>query len=124
MVLRNRQQGATFFSTMIVLIVAGIFLAVGFKLYPAYYDHYLIKSVVGDVAATPEEVSKPVNEIRNTLSKRLRINQVKLPAKEALKFTRDEGVMTISLKYDVRVPMFFNVDALVKFDEQYEVISR
>lgn len=124
MVLRNRQQGATFFSTMIVLIVAGVFLAVGFKLYPAYYDHYLINSVVGDVAATPEEVSKPVNEIRNTLSKRLRINQVKLPAKEALKFTRDEGVMTISLKYDVRVPMFFNVDALVKFDEQYEVISR
>lgn len=124
MALKNRQQGATFFSTMIVLIVAGIFLAVGFKLYPAYYDHYLIKSVVGDVATNPDEAVKPVNEIRTTLSKRLRINQVKLPSKDALIFIRDEGVMTISLKYDVRVPMFFNVDALVKFDEQYEVISR
>jgi len=124
MALRNKQQGATFFSIMIVLIVAGIFLAVGFKLYPPYYDHYLIKSVVSDMVENTEEASKSAGEFRSTLNKRLRINQVKLPTKEALTFVRDEGITTITLKYSVTVPMFYNVDALVKFDEQYEVISR
>lgn len=124
MAVHNTQRGASFFSMMIVLIVAGIFLSVGFKLYPAYWDHYLIKSVVTELAENRDEASLPVAEVKLLLSKRFRINQVNLPSPEALTIERDEGIITISLNYQVQVPMFSNVDALVKFDEQFEVISR
>ncbi|MEH6577617.1 MAG: DUF4845 domain-containing protein [Amphritea sp.] len=124
MTLRKTQVGASFFSTMIVLIVAGIFFTVGFKLYPAYWDHYLLKSVVTELAERPDEASLPAAEVKMLLNKRFRINQVRLPNKNALTIERDEGIITITLNYDVQVPMFSNVDALIKFDEQFEVISR
>ena len=124
MAMRKTQVGASFFSTLIVLIVAGIFLSVGFKLYPAYWDHYLIKSVVTELAESPDEASLPVPEVKSLLSKRFLINQVRLPNKDALTIERDEGIITFTLNYDVQVPMFSNVDALIKFDEQFEVISR
>ncbi|GGK81475.1 DUF4845 domain-containing protein [Amphritea balenae] len=124
MSMRNKQQGATFFSLMIILIVAGVFLAVGFKLYPPYWDHKLIVSVMTDLTENPDTREDSATEIRSKIMKRLRINQVKLPVQKAVKIDEKEGIKTIVLKYDVTVPMFYNVDAVVKFHEQYEVISR
>ena len=122
--MKRQQCGASFFSTMMILAVVGIFAAVGFKLYPVYFDHYLINSVMQDLVETPSETAKSNREIRLSLYKRFRVNQVKLPSEEALILERDSGVLTISLNYQVEVPMFYNVAALVKFEEKYEVIPR
>lgn len=122
--MKRQQRGASFFSTMMILAVVGIFATVGMKLYPVYFDHYLIKSVMTDLIESPNELSKSNREIRLSLSKRFRVNQVKLPSEEALVLERDSGVLMINLNYQVEVPMFFNVAALVKFDEKYEVIPR
>lgn len=119
-----KQKGMTFFSLMIVLIVAGVFFSVGFKLYPAYWDNHLVKSVLTDLVAEDATRDDSVHEIRSKIQKRLRINQVKLPSQEAITFNTDEGVRTITLAYEVQVPMFYNVDALVKFNDQYKVILR
>lgn len=122
--MRRQQCGASFFSTMMILMVIGIFAAVGLKLYPVYFDHYLINSTVVDLTENQSDIAKSNREIRIILSKRFRVNQVKLPSEEALKLERDAGVLTITLNYQVEVPMFYNVAALVKFDEKYEVIPR
>ena len=126
MSMRNKQQGMSFFSLIIILIIGGIFLSVGFKLYPAYWDNRLVTSVMEDLVASAETRDDSATQIRTKISKRLRINQVRLPIplKEAVVIEEDAGVKTITLKYDIVVPMFYNVDAVVKFHEQYEVISR
>ena len=126
MSMRNKQKGMSFFALMIVLIIGGIFFSVGFKLYPAYWDNRLVTSVMDDLVEASETRDDSATEIRTKISKRLRINQVRLPVplEKAVVIEEDEGVKTITLKYDVIVPMFYNVDAVVKFHEQYEVISR
>lgn len=126
MSMRNKQKGMSFFSLLIVLIIGGIFFSVGFKLYPAYWDNRIVASVLEDLVENTDTRSDSATEIRTKISKRLRINQVRLPIPldNAVKIDVEEGVKTITLKYDVVVPMFYNVDAVVKFHEQYEVISR
>ncbi len=124
MSIRNKQRGVSFFSLMIILIVAGIFFAVGMKLLPVYWDHGLVTSMMEELVEEPETKKDSPVETRNKISKRLRINQVKLPVQDAVGIAVKDGVKTITLQYNVTVPMFYNVDAVVKFHEQYEVIVR
>jgi hypothetical protein len=117
------QRGASFTSTLIGLIVAGIFFAVGFKLFGPYWEHATINSIVAKVSEDPDELSKPVREIRRDFDKKFLITQVSLPNKDSLQVTQKEGVLYFDLVYEVRVPMFYNVDALVKFEEHYEAVK-
>jgi Tfp pilus assembly major pilin PilA len=122
--MRNKQQGVSFFSLMIILIVAGIFFAVGMKLFPVYWDHSLVTSMMEELVDEPETKKDSPAETRLKISKRLRINQVNLPVQNAITIDVKEGIKTLTLQYDVTVPMFYNVDAVVKFHEQYEVVVR
>ena len=117
------QRGASLMSTLIALIVAGVFVTVAFKLYSPYMDHMTIKSIVTSMTEDEDEMSRSVREIRSNLDKRFYINQVDLPNKEALQIRLDEGVLYFDLVYEIRVPMFYNVDAVVKFEEHYEAVK-
>ncbi|TCK03158.1 DUF4845 domain-containing protein [Marinobacterium mangrovicola] len=119
-VCKNREQGASILSILIVIMVAGVFFTVGFKLYTPYWDHLTIKSVVEDISLDQEELKKPLGEVRRDIDRRLRINQVSLQDREDLKLKLEEGVIYFDLKYERRVPMFYNVDAVVKFEEHFE----
>lgn len=118
----HKQEGASFLSILVVLIVAGTFFSVAFKLYPAYMDYTTVDSVLTGVIQDDEELEKGTQGMFRDLRKKWKVNQIKLP-KEALNIRRKEGVITIYLDYEVRVPMFFNVDAMVKFEKQYEAIA-
>ncbi len=117
------QRGASFTSTLVSLIVAGIFFAVGFKLFSPYWDHATINSIIQSTSEDPDELSKSLRELRRDLEKKFYINQVELPEKESLQVHLEEGVIHFDLVYEVRVPMFYNVDALVKFEEHYEAVK-
>lgn len=116
------QQGYSFYSVLFVILVGGIFFSVGFKLYPAYIDYMTIDTVLTNVIEDKEEVSKNPRLIQTNLEKKWSINQITLPSKKAIAIRRKSGELLISLDYEVRVPMFFNVDAMVKFEKQYEAI--
>ncbi|MDI3323106.1 DUF4845 domain-containing protein [Pontibacterium granulatum] len=121
--MRNRQTGASLLSIMIILIIGGVFFSVGFKLYPAYFDYKLVDSVLTDVSTDQGELSKPLMRLRQDVQKKLRINQVKLPEKDSLVIRQERGILYFDLDYEVRVPMFFNVDAVVSFNKQYEAVK-
>jgi hypothetical protein len=36
---------------------------------------------------------------------------------------RKEGYIILTLDYEVRVPMFYNVDAMVKFEKEYKAVA-
>lgn len=117
------QRGASLLSTLIALIVAGIFFSVGFKLFTPYKDHATIDSIISNMVEDPDEMSGSIRDIRTGLDKRFLINQVKLPNRDSLDIRLEEGVLYFDLKYEERVPMFYNVDAMVKFEEHYEAVK-
>ena len=120
---RHKQAGASFLSTLTIILVAGVFFSVAFKLYPAYLDYMTVDSVLSKVILDSDELRKTPKSLKRDLNKKWNINQIRLPSQESLIIRRKEGVITIYLDYEVRVPMFFNVDAMVKFEKQYEAIA-
>mgnify|MGYP006000991253 CR=1 FL=1 len=121
-IMLRHEKGASFFSTLIVLMMAGSLLATAFKIYQPYLDHMAVKTVLENITVDYDELRKPVATIRSDINQRLYINQVSLPSQEALSITDDKGLLKFDLKYEVRLPMFFNVDAVIKFAEYYEAV--
>lgn len=114
-----RQRGIGFINLLIVLMVAGIFFAVGFKLFTPYADHETFKSILESIVEDRDELKKPLDQIKRDIQRRFTINQVRLPDKDSLVIKQKESEIFFDLKYEIRVPMFYNVDAVVKFEEQY-----
>ncbi|MCW8885385.1 MAG: DUF4845 domain-containing protein [Motiliproteus sp.] len=119
MKLSRNQQGWTFLGVLTVLIVAGIFVSIGFKLTPAYTDHRTLKSLMTDTIRDRSLLSESKREIELSVIKRLRLNNMKMP-KEFMKIEKDKGTVKLIVDYVIRVPIFYNVDALMTFKETYE----
>lgn len=117
---RNRQGGWTFLGLLSILIVAGVFVAVGFKLAPAYQDHRTLQSILQDMVADRHLMSESKHAIKTRLSKRFTINSMYEFPRDAVKIEKDKGTVLLIAKYERRFPIFMNVDAVVHFDEVYE----
>ncbi|MGB0206026.1 MAG: DUF4845 domain-containing protein [Neptuniibacter sp.] len=117
------QQGYTFTSALFVILVFGAVFTIGFKLYSPYFDYSTIDKVLTNVINNPEELRKHPTILKKDLQKKWDVNQITLPHKDALIIRKLEGFVVITLDYEVRVPMFFNVDAMVKFDKEYKAKS-
>ena len=120
---RAAERGTSITSILVTLLVAGIFFTVGFKLYTPYWEHGTVTSVVEGVVSDLDELRKPIGVIRRDIDRRFRINQVSLPERDDLRIELKEGVLHFDLVYERRVPMFYNVDAVVTFEEHYEAIK-
>ncbi|MFT6915080.1 MAG: hypothetical protein ACJAWL_001383 [Motiliproteus sp.] len=114
----HRQGGWSFLGLLIFLLVAGAFMTVGFKLVPAYTDHEALKSILVDTQRDQLLMAKSKQEIALNLTKKLRINNLSLP-KEFIKISKDKGDVLMDVDYEIRMPIFMNVDAVVSFKEQY-----
>jgi len=121
----GRQRGISFFNLLIVLLVGGIFFAVGFKLFTPYADHETFKSILESITQDRDEMKKDLSTIKRDIDRRFTINQVRLPKygpdgeTPSLVIKQKESEVFFTLDYEVRVPMFYNVDAVVKFKEEY-----
>lgn len=119
--LMNRKQGGwTFLGVLALLIVAGIFVTVGFKLAPAYADHNTLKSIMTDVIADRHLLSERKHAIKSKLSHRYRTNSMYDFPQDAVTIEKDKGTVRLLVKYEKRIPIFANVDAVVYFEETYE----
>ena len=116
---RKQQKGASIFAIIVLLIIAGFFFSVGFKLYPAYFDNKLVDSVLTEIIGNNDELNQSKFLIKRTVQRKFTVNQIRLP-KEALKIIKEGNKVILDLDYQVRVPMFANVDAMVKFKKKYE----
>ena len=63
------------------------------------------------------------NEIRATINKRLEVNNVKLTKDEIL-VKKEDGEVLIEIIYERRVPLYANVDAVLKFKHSATVQSK
>jgi len=121
MVKLKKQQGASTPLVLIFILMTAVILTIFFKLYPAFYDHWLITSAVNSFneEAGLEDVSE--KEITRRFNARLEVNSVRnFDVDENVFISKDDGVLIIEVEYEVRVPMYRNIDAIIKFEDFFE----
>ncbi len=118
-----KQRGMTGIGWLTVLALIGFFSLLVLKLAPIYLDHYSVASTVKSLEKEPLITRKSPSEIRKMLKKRLDMNYVNDLPKDAIKIKKSSGLLKVDVDYERRERFFGNIEFVVTFKENIELIA-
>lgn len=102
-----------------LLVFSGL---IAVKLFPVYLNSYTVKTIVDDIAIDSKSNTRNPNLVWSFISKRLDINGINDVKREHFELVNEKGGKSlISINYEVRKPMFYNVDAVIKVSHSAEI---
>ncbi|MCP4992828.1 MAG: DUF4845 domain-containing protein [Gammaproteobacteria bacterium] len=119
----NKQHGMTGMGWLTVLFLIGFFALLTFKIAPIYLENYSVKSILHSFEDEPLITKKSKRDIRRMFMARLNTNGVRDIKKEAIKIDKKPGILKIGIAYYVQKNMMGNIDILVKFGDEIELVS-
>lgn len=119
---RRRQAGYTIWQWMVIVLVAGFLLTVGFSVGPLYVTNYSVQATVKSLQNEPELASKSIQEIRAAIERKFDVNQIEViqavcrdKAKPCMKVEKTKTHVLIDANYEARAHVMANVDAVAVF---------
>lgn len=119
----KKQHGMSTLGMMTVALLIVFAAVTAMKLWTPYYDDLAVKTALENMSKEDATRSMSPNEILQTLNKRLQVNQVSL-GKDDVKVKKEDGIIDIEVKYERRIPMYGNIDAMVKFNHAATINAR
>lgn len=114
---RSRSAGLTFTSFLFVIAVIVAVTLLGLRLMPAYVNNAKVKSVLQDLGTEAAITDQSVYQIRNLIDRRFDVNSVDYVRSKDVQIEKKNRQFTAKIKYDVRLHIVGNIDAIVMFDE-------
>ncbi len=122
---RRSQRGTGALGILIWLIVAAAALTVALRLGPSYMEFMTVKSVMASVRKDPNAAGAPRSSLLSMITRRLDINGVTNVKPADFRFERAAtGETDVTVRYEIRRPVAFNVDAVMKFEHTETMPSR
>ena len=110
----------------VVAMMVGFITLLVIKLVPPYLEHAKVSLALRNaVKQSGGASSESADEIRRAIQRRFDIEDVRVvDLKRDLRFERRRaGYMTVRITYEVRIPIAYNVSAMIAFDDDVEVRS-
>ena len=117
MITRSRQHGMGIFGILGVLAMLGFFVMCIIKMTPPYFEFISIRDIVVDIVKDPESVEKSSSEIRRKVDYTFNTNQIYELNWKEVEVYRKKGKHYIDARYEVRMPILWRIDAVLKFDD-------
>jgi hypothetical protein len=121
----NRQNGMTFWGLLVIATLFIFFVVLFFKLLPPYMEYAKVKAALENIAKQPGTSEMEKSQIKAAFDRRFNIDSVDdIDLNKALIVEKKPGSMTIRIAYERRVPLAYNVTALIEFDDTAQVTVR
>jgi hypothetical protein len=114
----SRQRGSIY-TTMILSALVAIFLVIVLKIAPAYIDNNVIRNAMQGIQADNDIAAMSLPQVRTLLMRTLNTNRMDFDSSNIV-VVRVGSNEYIDINYETRVPLFYNVDAVVKFQNRFE----
>lgn len=122
MKLVKTQRGMTLIGWVLVLGLIGYFVLMAMRLVPGYLEYMTVSKTIESLKSENGITSMPVPEIRKLIQKRFDVNDVTSITPKDVQITRKQGRLVIGTDYEVRKPMFGNIDIVTRFNKHVEVM--
>jgi hypothetical protein len=120
----RKQGGMTAIGWILVLALIAVGSLITLRLVPLYLEFYSVTASLKSLQAEPGMGEKAPAQITELLRRRLDVNDVRNVKRDNIRVRRNGAVVLVSVDYEVRVPMFGNVDAVAMFKREVEVPAR
>jgi len=118
---KNKQKGLTGVSIIVLLVFFAFFAVALLKIMPIYFDSFKVGDVVSGLKDERGLGEKPNSQIVKMILKRLDVNMVSDVTKEHIFIEKVKNEVFIDVEYEVRKPMFGNLDVILSFKKSVEV---
>lgn len=115
---RRSQQGMTMWSWLYVLVTLGIIGIAVVKSVPVYLNAYEVRTALTWAASQPELRGASAMKIQNRIQRRFSSGYVNNLTGRDIAIRRVDGGRLLSVDYEVRRPLFFNIALTYSFSEQ------
>lgn len=116
-----RQKGVTTLGLLVLGMLIGVWVLVIIKLVPVYIEDYGIKDVFEDYQAQYKEIGGEKRKIVDHFERGFQVNNIRYVSVKELEVEKKPKEMTVKLNYDVRVPLFYNIDIMLSFQNEATV---
>jgi len=121
MMIAKKQRGASTPLIIIFIAMAAAILTVTFKLYPVFYENWQIENIIDSFEDEANLQELSAGDIEKRFGNRLITNNIRnFNSDESVFISMDEGLLVIESDYEVRLPIYRNIDAVVKFKKLFE----
>lgn len=115
----HRQRGSIY-STLIIVALFGMFMTVSLKIAPSYLDNKIIRNTLEGIRANNDIEELSINEIRTQLQRTLITNNIRDFDATTVTLVRERDMEYIDISYESRVPLFYNIEAVVIFSDRFD----
>ena len=106
---RRNQRGMSAPGWIAIAAIFGFLLITFFRVFPMYYDHFKVTSVLESIQQDENIDSKSKRAIWESLNKRLAIQEVRVITRENMKISRKDGKTTVTVSYEVKADYIANL---------------
>ncbi len=117
----HKQRGLSTAGWLLAVGLAGFFLTLLFKMGPAYLNNMGVRSAMKSMVKNNSDFhNMERDEIYKQLDSYFTINGVRDHRAKDMKIVRTQERTLINHEYETRVPVFLNVDVVMKFRNQVD----
>ncbi len=113
----HKQRGISILGFLMIAIMVGFFVMAGLRIAPGYFEYLTVRDIAQRVASEFDREVDTIADIRRSLADYLNTNQVKSISYKEIIIERREGEIVIDASYEDRQPLFWRIDAVVKYDD-------
>jgi len=114
----KNQAGLTAVGLILILIPVGLAVYIILKAAPAYIEAFSVGDVVNSLKKELDLKEKSREEIYTTIKKRLDVNNISSVDKDDIKIQKTVNDVTVTIDYEARVPLFWNVALALSFHKR------
>ncbi len=121
----RKQRGYSIISWIIIIGLAGIVTVMGLRIVPVYMDYGSVKHVMDGLVEDAELRGASPVEIKSVIGKRFQMNNLyDLNDKNAVKLQTLSDGTQVTVHYQVKGPIYGNLEFVATFDYQVVVPKR
>jgi len=114
----KNQAGLTAVGLILILIPVGLAVYIILKAAPAYIEAFSVGDVVNSLKKELDLKEKSREEIYTMIKKRLDVNNISSVDKDDIKIQKTVNDVTVTIDYEARVPLFWNVALALSFHKR------
>jgi len=115
--LPGSQQGAGYYALIVVLTLFGVMIYAGLKVAPAYVNDQIVMTAIDNLHDSGELKTMSLREIRTHVTRTMQANGERFNS-DSIDQVEDGREDYIVIDYETRLPLFYNIDVVVKFDHR------
>lgn len=117
----HRQAGASTLVMLVMVLFFGGLLMLTVRLAPAYIDNLTVQELMERLDKNENPVAMTPVQLRDWVKRQLQVNNVDSFDASYVTMEKRGDVALVTVEYEVRTDLFFNVDAVIQFRHEYEM---